>query len=264
MSGQRLVAEIELLMEEPDPWRALRLLLGWGAFRLWDAGYRPARSSAARLGAAGALMRWARGAGVALDATELAILTLLFDQPKPVADRCLRRLAVRDPGARLLDAGPARRLARRLDRARRLRPSQVAETLRRPASPVVLGAWLCGGRLARRRIEWFLHTGRGARPLSSGEDVMAAGVPRGPLVSQALAMLRDLKLDGRVRTLNDERAATDNWRLRRREPTGSASSSASPRGEARVDVRAETVPVVRAEAPPRRVLRESRRRGSSS
>ncbi|HEV8533068.1 MAG TPA: hypothetical protein VGT00_16715 [Methylomirabilota bacterium] len=214
MSGQRLVAEIELIMEEPDPWRALRLLLGWGAFRLWDAGYRPTRASGTRLGAAGALMRWARGAGVALDATELAILTLLFEQPKPVADRCLRRLAVRDPGARLLDAGPARQLARRLDRARRLRPSQVAEALRPAAPPVVLGAWLCGGRLARRRIEWFLQTGRGARPLSSGDDVMAAGVPRGPLVAQALAMLRDLKLDGRVRTLDDERATTDKWRLR--------------------------------------------------
>jgi len=117
MSGQRLVGEIELIMEEPDPWRVLALLLRWGAFWLWDAAYRSTRTSPSRLSKARALTRWARGAGVGLDATELALLTLLFDQARPVADRCLRRLAVRDPAARLLDAEPGRQLARRLDRA---------------------------------------------------------------------------------------------------------------------------------------------------
>jgi tRNA nucleotidyltransferase (CCA-adding enzyme) len=211
MSGQRLVGEIELIMEEPDPWRVLALLLRWNAFRLWDAAYRPTRTSPTRLRAARALMRWARGAGVALDATELALLTLLFDQPRPVADRCLRRLTVRDPAARLLDAEPARQLARRLVTATRMRPSQVAEAMRSTASPVILGAWLCGGQRVRRRIEWFLAAGRGARPLSSGDDVVAAGVPRGPLVAQALCVLRDLKLDGQVRTLEDEHVAMDRW-----------------------------------------------------
>src|SRR5712691_4989303 len=179
MSGQRLVGEIELVMEEPDPWRVLALLLRWGAFRLWDAAYRSTRTSPSRLSKARALTRWARGAGVGLDAMELALLALLFDQAKPVADRSLRRLAVRDPAARLLDAGPARQLARRLGRAPRMRPSQVAETMRPTAPPVLLGAWLCGGPRARRRIEWFLAAGRGARPLSSGDGVMAGGRPAG-------------------------------------------------------------------------------------
>ena len=40
---------------------------------------------------------------------------------------------------------------------------------------------------------------------------MAAGVPRGPLVAQALCVLRDLKLDGRVRTLEDEHVALGRW-----------------------------------------------------
>ena len=83
--------------------------------------------------------------------------------------------------------------------------------MRPTAPPVLLGAWLCGGPRARRRIEWFLAAGRGARPLSTGDDVMAAGVPRGPLVAQALCALRDLKLDGHVRTLEDEHVALDRW-----------------------------------------------------
>jgi tRNA nucleotidyltransferase (CCA-adding enzyme) len=212
LSGQRLQSEIEQIVSEPDPWRALSLLLGWGAFRLWDPAYRVTSRSAARIGAARSLARWAQDAGLALDATELAFLALLFDQPPPVADRCVRRLAVPGAVAHGVDAGPARALARRLGRAGRWRPSQVAEALRPAHQAAVLGAWLCGERGVRRRIEWFLRQGRGARPLSSGDDVMRAGVARGPLVAQALGMLRDLKLDGRVRTMEDERTALVAWK----------------------------------------------------
>jgi len=41
--------------------------------------------------------------------------------------------------------------------------------------------------------------------------VVAAGVSRGPRVAQALGLLRDLRLDGRVRTKDDERAAVVGW-----------------------------------------------------
>jgi hypothetical protein len=141
----------------------------------------------------------------------LALAALLFDQPRPTAERCLRRLAVAGVEAARLDAAAARSLARRVGAQVHRRPSQVAETLRPAREVALLGAWLCGGRRARGRIEWFLGQGRGARPLSSGDDVVAAGVPRGPRVAQALGLLRDLRLDGRVRTKDDERAAVADW-----------------------------------------------------
>jgi tRNA nucleotidyltransferase (CCA-adding enzyme) len=87
----------------------------------------------------------------------------------------------------------------------------VAEALRSTPDGLVLGAWLAGGRAVRHDIEWFLREGRAEHPLSSGDDVVAAGVPRGPLVGQALGLLRDLKLDGRVRTMDEERAAVTEW-----------------------------------------------------
>jgi tRNA nucleotidyltransferase (CCA-adding enzyme) len=211
LSGQRLYAELELVMNEPEPWKALGLLLGWGALRIWDPGYRLTRRSRGRLQAARRFAAWARGAGVAFDAGALALTTLLFDQSRPAAERCLRRLAVAGVQAAQIDTAGARALARRVAAKALRRPSQVAETLR-PAREVTLaGAWLCGGNRARGRIEWFLEKGRGARPLSSGDDVMAAGVPRGPQVAQALGALRDLKLNGRVRTKDDERAAVGEW-----------------------------------------------------
>lgn len=211
LSGQRLHAELDLVMDEPDPWGVLGLLLGWGALRIWDAGFRVTRRSRGRLRAARSLAAWAHGAGIAVEAGGLALVALLFDQPRPTAERCLRRLAVAGVAAARLDAATARSLARRVGAQASLRPSQVAEMLRPAPEAALLGAWLCGGRRARRRIEWFLGQGRGARPLSSGDDVVAAGVPRGPRVAQVLALLRDLRLDGRVRTKDDERAAVADW-----------------------------------------------------
>jgi len=211
LSGQRLHAELDLVMDEPDPWGVLGLLLGWGALRIWDPGFRVTRRSRGRLSAASRLAAWAHGAGVAVEAGGLSLVALLFDQPQATAERCLRRLAVAGVDAARLNATTARSLARRVGAQASLRPSQVAEMLRPAPEAALLGAWLCGGRRARGRIEWFLGQGRGARPLSSGDDVVAAGVPRGPRVAQALALLRDLRLDGRVRTKDDERAAVADW-----------------------------------------------------
>jgi tRNA nucleotidyltransferase (CCA-adding enzyme) len=211
LSGQRLHAELDLVMDEPDPWGALGLLLGWGALKIWDPGFRVTRRSRGRLSAARSLAAWAHGAGVAVDAGGLALVALLFDQPRATAERCLRRLAVAGVDTARLDAAPASSLARRLGAQAGRRPSQVAEMLRPAPEAALLGAWLCGGRRVRGRIEWFLGQGRGARPLSSGDDVVAAGVPRGPRVAQVLALLRDLRLDGRVRTKVDERAAVTDW-----------------------------------------------------
>src|SRR5262249_6486019 len=211
LSGQRLYAELELVMNEPEPWKALAILLGWGALRIWDPGYRLTRRSRGRLQAARTFASWARGAGVALDAGALALVALLLDQSRPTAERCLRRRAGAGVQAAQIDAGGARALARRVAVKALRRPSQVAEALRPVRESILAGAWLCGGRRARGKIEWFLERGRGARPLSSGDDVVAAGVPRGPQVAQALGVLRDLRLDGRVGTKDDERAAVGEW-----------------------------------------------------
>lgn len=211
LSGQRLHSELDLVMDEPDPWGVLGLLLGWGALRIWDPGFRMTRQSRGRLSTARSLAAWAHGAGVAVEAGGLALVALLFDQPQATAERCLRRLAVAGVDAARLNATTARSLARRVGAQASLRPSQVAEMLRPAPEAALLGAWLCGGRRARGRIEWFLGQGRGTRPLSSGDDVVAAGVPRGPRVAQVLALLRNLRLDGRVRTKDDERAAVADW-----------------------------------------------------
>ena len=68
-------------------------------------------------------------------------------------------------------AGPvARRLA-----APRLRPSAVDDVLRPVPPAAALSAWLRGSAPARRRIEWYLATGRAVQPRLSGRDLLALG-----------------------------------------------------------------------------------------
>src|SRR5262249_56585841 len=111
---------------------------------------------------------------IPVDAAGVALLSALFDQSRPVAERCLRRLAVASGLAAMVDPAAARDLARRLAAMRPRRSSRVAELLRPARETRVLGAWLASERAGRRKIEWYLREGRAGRALSSGAAVAAS------------------------------------------------------------------------------------------
>ena len=210
LSGQRLFAELELLAAEPEAPTAFKLLLGWGALKLWNTGYRPHSKVRQRLPAAGRFLAWSRQHGIGVDASELYLVAVLADQRPPVAIAVLQRLAVRgEPFARLRAALAARPLAASLERESR--PSRIADLARPQPITALAGAWMLGGARARRRLEWFLSEGRGVRPLLAGEDVVALGVPRGPRVGDCLAALRRGRLDGALVTVAQEQAFVKEW-----------------------------------------------------
>jgi tRNA nucleotidyltransferase (CCA-adding enzyme) len=213
LSGARLLAEIRLIIREPRGWRALDLLGRWGAFEFWDRGYRRRQGLGHRLRSAGRLEAWHRGRGLPLDPLEAALVALLADQPGPVWRRCLARLGIAGAlRARLAGAlAGGGDLARRVAREARAPRSVVARRLRAISQAGLVAAWLLGRPPARRRIEWFVGEGRGIRPVLDGDDLLAMGVPRGPRVGECLARLRDLRIDGAVRTVAAERAAVREW-----------------------------------------------------
>src|SRR5215831_8729111 len=196
LSGQRLRAELDLIAGERRGFAGLERLLEWNAFRLWDRDFRTSPASVCHVRAAAQLSRWSSRSKIEIDVTELAVIALLVDQRTDVVTRCLARLALTgERAARLRTVTTARLLARRLDGPNWRRPSQMAARLRALAPQVLVGAWLRGGRLARRRIQWFWTRARDMRPLLSGDQVVALGVPRGPRVGECLMRLRELQLD---------------------------------------------------------------------
>jgi len=179
-----------------------------------------------RVRAAVRLCGWARRAGIDLDPSATTLIALLTDQPRSVAIRCLNRLAYSgEPARRILDAAMTGALGRQLEGARWRSRSEIAEALRSRPVQVLAGAWIRGGRQARRRIEWFLRHGRSVRSRLSGDEVVALGVPPGPAVGRCLTALRRLRLDGMVKTRSHERALVETWVSgRARDPGGPRSA----------------------------------------
>jgi tRNA nucleotidyltransferase (CCA-adding enzyme) len=207
LSGQRLWREIELVAGEPRARLAFEHLVRWEAVSLFNT----SKGALRHLAAAERLGRWAKAAGVAIDPAELFMLALLAGRPPAAVGRCLDRLALTgEPRARLEAGAMAGPLARRLE-APRLPPSAVDEALRPVPPAAALSAWLRGGARARRRIEWYLAEGRAVQPRLTGADLLALGVPRGPRVGRALAMLRRRRLDGAVGSLAEERELVKEW-----------------------------------------------------
>ncbi|MBI4589363.1 MAG: CCA tRNA nucleotidyltransferase [Candidatus Rokubacteria bacterium] len=214
LSGQRLTAELELIVaEEPTGPRSLITLGRLGAFTILDPSYRFSPRAARKVIDLGRLRHRLSDHGIALDPLPLGLLALVGHLSQEAAERCLRRLAVSgEPLSRLTGAlreGPV--LAQRLTKARAAPPSVRAAYLRGRSLESLGGAWLAGGESARRQVEWFLAHGRTVQTLLGGDDLLALGVTRGPSIRQLLDRLRDCRLDGVAVTREQELALVHQW-----------------------------------------------------
>jgi tRNA nucleotidyltransferase (CCA-adding enzyme) len=217
LSGQRVVAELDLIARDARPDRALTRLGQAGVLRLLDARYHFTRATARRLTALPAALAWSATLDRRAAPVELVTLTLLGDQPRDVVEAGLRRLAiVGDPLLRTLaaldDAGP---LAARLARA--TRASETAAALRGRDPLALAWLWLTVDAAARQRLDAGLTRAGDGAPLLRGADVIELGVPRGPAVARALAALRDGRLDGEISDRAAEIDYVRRWIARQRE-----------------------------------------------
>jgi tRNA nucleotidyltransferase (CCA-adding enzyme) len=90
----------------------------------------------------------------------------------------------------------------------RLRPSEVAAQLQ-PFPEASLWAQALAGSIpaTRRRVRLYLTKWRYVKPSLDGSALLRLGVPKGALVGEAMRMLQAARLDGRVRTREQEVAA---------------------------------------------------------
>ena len=103
------------------------------------------------------------------------------------------------------DHKACRHAAQKLKHAIDLRQSRIARLLD-PLSPgarIVLLAVLMKGS-AREAVSRYLTTSWSVVPLFKGGDLRRLGFPPGPIYRRILAVLRSAKLDGRLRTKEDE------------------------------------------------------------
>ena len=208
LSGQRVAAELELILAEALAGTILLRLGRSGAFRLLDPGYRLTALGRRRLGALPEALAWAYRRGLDVDTVGLAALALADSRPH--AGALFPRLGFAGGPLAVLQRAHAEggALAARLAAAGT--PSARARGLR-GASPLELAwLWLTGDREVRGTVDWF--AGLDPRVVSlSGDDVVALGVPRGPAVARVLAEIRDARLDGKLASRAMEEAHVRQW-----------------------------------------------------
>jgi tRNA nucleotidyltransferase (CCA-adding enzyme) len=181
VSGARIGSELRLALTEPEPVAALQSAVELG-LAPW---LEPDR---ARTEAALALLPAGEGR------PDLVVLAASLAESPDDADQRLAGLefTAAERGV-LRAAGRSRELAAEAVAAPR--PSELARVLRRaPVEAVALAGADGAAEPARRWLHELRHVGLAI----DGDDLLAAGVPRGPQIGRRLAATLDLRLDGEL------------------------------------------------------------------
>ena len=93
-----------------------------------------------------------------------------------------------------------------------LAPSRIYDLLHGNSVMAVTANLLAtDSTVIEENIELYLNVLKNVQPLLSGENLKRLGVPEGPRIKEALLMLREAKLDGKITTRKDEETMVTGW-----------------------------------------------------
>lgn len=200
VSGDRLRHEFELMFLEPCPEKALvratELGLLWSIVPGLGQGdwvSRWAKSKEGYESELGAEWRpWLAALAYPLSPADGEALVRRLNMPRRWAEVVRSSIELRSMETSLADAGlPISALVRLLER-------HHAKTIRIVSS-------ICDSPDMARNLNRYLESEDNLKPALKGGDLLELGVPSGPLVGKTLADLRDLRLDRRISSEEEER-----------------------------------------------------------
>jgi tRNA nucleotidyltransferase (CCA-adding enzyme) len=202
LSGSRLRAELALLLDDSSLALAgVERLAGLGVLRAIDPRLELDAAARGRLREAGAAHAWYRREGITdppVEAWRLLLMALVAGWRAEDLERRAGRLLLAGEDRRLLTGFPVRLSAARTLLDGEPAPHQVAEALESLAGEELL---LLMGEENETVRAWVRRYLTELRPLAlslRGADLLAAGVPPGPRIGEALRATRRARLDGRV------------------------------------------------------------------
>jgi tRNA nucleotidyltransferase (CCA-adding enzyme) len=202
LSGSRLREELAKLLREPDlAHPGIERLAGLGVLRGIDPLLELDDAARERLQAARGAHDWYRREGIAgplVEAWRLPLMALVARWGEKDLERLAGRLLLAGEERRLLASFPAR-----LEMAGEAlqgvkEPHQAAEALDPLTGEELLLLMGEGDETVGAHVRHYLT---GQRPLTlsvRGADLLAAGVPPGPRIGEALRATRRARLDGRI------------------------------------------------------------------
>ncbi len=206
MSGERIRHELELILAEEKPERALCRLEQMGVLRQIHPALSCDRWLTARFQAARKELNLAFWGLEEEDRRRIYWGLLLYRMEGDGLRAVTQRLRMPRSEAEDLERLPS--LRRDLDRLVTLRqPSRICRLLELYPTQLLATAWVADRRRGvRARLVRFQSDYRNVTPILTGEDLKAMGLRPGPIFGQLLSTLRDARLDGQVTTREDEEA----------------------------------------------------------
>jgi tRNA nucleotidyltransferase (CCA-adding enzyme) len=87
---------------------------------------------------------------------------------------------------------------------KQLRASRLRQLLDRVSGELRLLVWAIGGGGVRKRVDRYLTRLASVRPALTGQDLKRLGFPPGPTYRRILDLLLEGRLEGRLRSRDDE------------------------------------------------------------
>ena len=201
ITADRVRHEFERTLAEDEPEQTLERM---GALGVLTA-IHPALEFDRRK--AWALLRARRGALSSIQLHAVSWCLLSWGVPSAELESVVARInPTRRIREAMADAVRLSLLEGRLDDAV-LAPGEVFDLLDGFGHPALSAAELMlSTSVARENVSLFLHRLRHARPLLSGSDLQALGVPEGPECGRILSALRVARMNGEVSSREDEAA----------------------------------------------------------
>ncbi|MFN3929097.1 MAG: CCA tRNA nucleotidyltransferase, partial [Thermoflexus sp.] len=209
VSGERIRHEMDLILAEMAPERILARLEEWGALSFVMPGLQVDEWLRERFEIMRTVLdqgEWQVIEGIPPERWRiLAGWGLMIYRLTPTQrEQAIRRLRFPAREADVLRG--VHEIKGKLDQlSEPLKPSTVAEHLDFYPVIALFVVWVAAppGR-ARENLHAYAHQWRGVRPILRGDDLRRLGVPPGPMLGKLLHALRAARLDGEVRTMEDE------------------------------------------------------------
>jgi tRNA nucleotidyltransferase (CCA-adding enzyme) len=204
ISGDRIRHELELILREEYPEKALR--------RAGDLGLlsevHPALKGNGRLKA---MFEKAREV-VSPPSLALYFAFVAYCLGEPECEGFTARLKMPSTVSRVIR--DTARLRERLPSLESpdLPPSAICQLLQEyPPTPILACAIAANSALVQERLTLYLTRWRHVRTALGGDALKGLGVPSGPRLGQTLKALHDAKLDGKIQSREDEIQLVQRW-----------------------------------------------------
>ncbi|HXH86719.1 MAG TPA: hypothetical protein VNI35_07815, partial [Nitrospira sp.] len=214
LSGPRLCNEIFRLFGEHNPGKLIRSLADLRLLRFLHPRLRYTKKVQRLVDALPSALIWwtARCSSLPIDRPLVYLMALFGGAERVVAEAVVRRLMLSNEQAKkvLVSGKRLEKIVEKAARKARLRPSQLYHLLISvPDEALVLSLAMVGNRRAtlgrlRRRVVQFVTRLRITKLKLRGDDLLRIGLKTGPEVGALLTRLQDAKLDGMIKTKEDE------------------------------------------------------------